>query len=301
MKTRRWIRWFAIATLCAVVLWLVASLAVTWWLVHRRKARFDEPLPAELAGRAESFRLATRDGEELGAWFVDATRSQAPTVLLLHSKDRSRTARVANARVFESAGCAVLLITLRAHGDSTGERNDMGFSARLDVVAAVEWLEQRRPAAPIVVCGSSLGAAAGAFAAGELGERVDGYIFECMYPDLSRATRDRLRVFLPPVLDDIAYGGLRLWALVLLPDLDQIAPIQALERIPNDVPVLLLAGARDQRTTPDETREMFTRIRDHAQLVFVDDADHDQLIDRQPAAYAHAVLDFAGRVERERH
>jgi len=301
VKTRRWLRWAVIATVCAIVGWLGSSFAVAWWLIHRHGPRFDEPLPAEFAGRAESFWLATRDGEELGAWFLDATRAEAPTVLLLHSKDRSRTSRVPNARVFEQAGCAVLLITLRAHGDSTGERIDVGFSAQLDVAAAVDWIEKRRPAARIVVCGSSLGAAAGAFAAGELGERVDGYVFECMYSDLTEASRNRTRVFLPPVLDDVAYYGLRLWALVLLPNWAEIAPVRAIEKIPSDVPVLFLAGARDRRTTPDETRAMFERIRDHARFELLDDAGHDQLIDRQPQVYARAVLDFVGQVERERH
>ena len=62
----------------------------------------------------------------------------------------------------------MLLITLRAHGDSTGALNDIGFGARHDVVAAIDFLERCRPGRPIVVHGASLGAAAALFASAEL-------------------------------------------------------------------------------------------------------------------------------------
>ncbi len=80
---------------------------------------------------------------------------------------------------------------MRAHGDSSGEFNDIGYSARLDVVAAVEFLERRRPARPILIHGTSLGAAAATFAAEELGHRVHGYVLECPYRDLRTAVWNR--------------------------------------------------------------------------------------------------------------
>ena len=42
------------------------------------------------------------------------------------------------------SGYPILMISLRAHGDSTGEFNDIGYGAH-DVVAAVEFLERRHP------------------------------------------------------------------------------------------------------------------------------------------------------------
>jgi alpha-beta hydrolase superfamily lysophospholipase len=79
------------------------------------------------------------------------------------------------------------MISLRAHGDSTGDFNDMGYSARHDVVAAVEFLERRRPGNPIVIHGLSMGAGAAVFASGELGHRIKGYVLESPYRDLKIA------------------------------------------------------------------------------------------------------------------
>ena len=91
-----------------------------------------------------------------------------------------------------SHGCSVLMISHRAHGDSTGEFDDAGYSARRDVYAAVEFLEQRRPGRPVIVDGNSLGSAAAIFAAGELGHRVAAYILESPYQDLKIAVWNRV-------------------------------------------------------------------------------------------------------------
>jgi alpha/beta superfamily hydrolase len=66
----------------------------------------------------------------------------------------------------------VLAISLHAHGDSTGEINDVGWSARHDVTAAVAFLQRECPKQPVYIVGGSLGAAAAIFAAGELVGRL---------------------------------------------------------------------------------------------------------------------------------
>ena len=129
----------------------------------------------------------------------------------------------------------VLAISLRAHGDSTGEINDIGWSARHDVTAAVAFLQRECPRQPVYIVGRSLGAAAAIFAAGELDGTVAGYFLEQPYKDLKSATWNRLQHYLPPVLDWIAYGGLRLWAPVFLPvDPDQLSPYDHIQDIPRE-------------------------------------------------------------------
>ncbi len=278
MSRRKWWIRVAIAGVAAVACWIGASVLVIAREMRRGKPRFEEPVPLWVSERGEGLRLSTRDGESLGAWFVDARREEA-------------------ARVFEGDGCAVLLVTHRAHGDSTGERDDFGWSARLDVVAAVEWLETRRPAAPIVVCGMSMGAAAATFAGGELGERVDGYVLECLYRDLDSAAWCRAEIHLPPLVDWIGYAGMRLAGEILLPDWRAIAPIDAVGAIPREVPVLLLAGTLDRHAPLEDAREIHARIADHAELVTLESA-HGRLLASCPDEYARAVLDFVREVER---
>jgi alpha-beta hydrolase superfamily lysophospholipase len=188
----------------------------------------------------------------------------------------------------------VLLVTLRAHGDSSGERDDFGWSARHDVSAAVSWLALRRPESPLVVCGSSLGAAAATFAAAEV-DAVDGYILECLYRDLDSAARRRAEVYLPPGLDWLAWAGLRVVAPLVLPHWRICAPIEAIARIPEGVPVLVLAGALDSRATPQDARALLACIAERAELVVLEGAGHDNLDAARPAEYERLAVGFLER------
>jgi pimeloyl-ACP methyl ester carboxylesterase len=211
----------------------------------------------------------------LGAWFA-AGRAERSPVVLLHGNGGTRADCLDLAEFLVKAGHPVLLVTLRAHGDSTGERNDFGYSARHDVVAAVSWLEQNFPRRP-VVWGRSLGAATALFAAGELGERVGGYVLECPYRDLRTAVRNRTRVHLPWPADRVAYAGLALTAPLVLGDVDRISPLDAAAGVPPSVPVLILAGENDQLATPEEAKAIGERIGPRAEVVVFAGAGHVDL------------------------
>ena len=196
------------------------------------------------------------------------------------------------AELLAAEGCTVLLVSLRAHGDSTGEFNDIGYSARHDVIAAVEFLERYRPGKPIVVLGTSLGAAAAVFASGELAHRVAGYILESPYKDLKTAVRNRTENALPPGLDWIAYRGLLLVSSWILPDLNKISPLAAIGGIPGDVPVLILAGGDDRHARPEEAQALHDRVRAHGRLIVFEHGGHMNFPYASPERYRKAVLEF---------
>ena len=223
---RRIRRWLIFAT-ALVPLWLMISLIVAHRLTHRARARFDEPTPRVTWASFESHRLSTSDGHEVGAWFAEG-RADSPSVVLLHGNGGDRASCLPRAELLSKAGYAVLPVTLRAHGDSSGDFNDLGYSARYDVVSAVEFLEHRRPGRPIFILGASLGAAAATFASGDLGTRVAGYLLEAPYLDLKSAVRNRTSNALPIGLEWVAYQGLLLVSPLVLPDLDKISPRDAI-------------------------------------------------------------------------
>jgi alpha-beta hydrolase superfamily lysophospholipase len=281
------------AVLCAA--WLLISMAVAYRLTHRLEARIDETAPSLAWGRLESRRIATRDGEEIGAWFVDG-RADAPGVVVLHGHKGKRGNSLGRAELLAAQGYAVLMVTLRAHGDSTGDYDDIGFGARHDVVAAVEFLEARRPGLPVIVDGNSMGAAAAVFAARELGHRVRGYILESPYQDLKVAVRNRTELALPPVISQAAYAGLRLVAPLFLPHLDEISPLLAIAGIPDDVPVLIMAGEADRRARPEEARALHGRVATHGRLMIIPGADHGDLLHAARDLYTRTILEFCREV-----
>jgi pimeloyl-ACP methyl ester carboxylesterase len=287
---RRWRRRFLIAITLIVLLWLFSSWLVADQMTQRAGTIRPEPVPALNWGKFEPLQLKTNDGQELGGWYLPGQKD-FPVVLLLHGNGGTRADCLAQAEWMAAAGYPVLLITLRAHGDSTGRRNDFGYSAQHDVVAAVDWLKHRGHDKPIV-WGRSLGAAAALFASRELGHRVSGYVLECPYRDLKTAVRNRTRSHLPLPLSWVAYEGLALTAPLILGDVDRISPYYACDGIPGDVPVLLLAGGSDRKATPSESQALADRIGGKARVIVFDGAGHLEMRRTEPNRYREIGLQF---------
>jgi len=142
--------------------------------------------------------------------------------------------------------------------------------------------------------GVSLGSAAAIFASQELGRLVHGYILESPYQDLKTAVWNRTQTYLPPVLAQVAYAGLRAVGLFFLPNLEEIAPLRAIDGIPSDVPVLIMAGLADRLARPDEAKALFDRVASHGELAFFPGADHNNLFPSTPDRYRRMVLDLCG-------
>lgn len=271
-----------------VLAWLGSCAFVAWWTTSRRHTVAYE-FPPTRWEPVEPVRLTTSDGQELGAWYVAGEPGRAAAVLL-HGNGGSRSRQVGLMERLVERGYACLAVTLRTHGDSTGEENDFGWSSRADVLAAVAFLEERRPAEEIVLVGSSMGAVASIFAAGELGERVAGYLLEAPYRDLIKAVEDRTIHYLPRGLDHLAFVGLLLWGRVFLAtDAERIRPIDYVGGFPPDVPAIFLAASEDPMAPPEDVIElegecsavsrveMFTGV-GHVELYRVDEERYTALV-----------------------
>ncbi len=289
-----WIRRTSALLALALILFVVCG----WFAIGRLRTRgrpaHEEAPPQLWAGRVESLRLGARDGEELGAWFVEASDESAPTAILLHGKGGGRSSRVAAAELFRERGCALLLVTLRAHGDSSGASEDFGWSARHDVIAAVDWARAHRPRAPVVLVGASLGAAASVFAAAELGARVEAYWLECLYTDLDSASLRRCEQHLPVGLGRIAHLALRTGATLRWPQWREISPLAHMNELAAPSGVWLLAGGGDELATLDDARALLDASPKSTRLIIIDGAPHDRLVSYDRAAYARAVDEFLG-------
>ncbi|MBN2473525.1 MAG: alpha/beta hydrolase [Pirellulales bacterium] len=286
------LKWLPTVVVLGVLAWLGSSGVVAWNMTRRARPPFEEPAPAVDWGTLEPHRLLTSDGQQIGAWLIRGEASRG-CVLLLHGNGKSRRSMLPLMQLLAGRELGVMAISLRAHGDSTGSTNDFGYSARLDVLAAVEFLEAECPGRPIFLAGRSLGAAAAVFAAETLGHRVAGYFLESPYKDLQSATRNRLAIYLPPMLDDVASAGLRLWSGAFLPvAAAEIAPSNHASSIPRDVPVVVLAGEKDRRATPADVRAVFRQVQSHGAYVAFPGATHGDLYRSDPERYHRALLEL---------
>jgi uncharacterized protein len=288
-KTRKIV---LITILAGSAVWLVSSAIVAWMFTHRLGSPYAESAPHVTWGKLETLRFKTSDNQELGAYLARGDGHKG-CVLLLHGQGSSRHEMLPVMQWLAEADFNALAISLRGHGDSTGQTHDFGWSERLDVIAAVRFLQKEFPQQPIFIEGRSLGAAAAIFAAGELKGEIAGYFLEQPYKDLGSAVWIRLRHQLPPVLDWIAYCGLRLWAPVFLPvDVDQISPYERVRDIPESVPIVFASGTADRHARSEDVVAIYDRVESHAKLVEFKDAAHVGLDRFDPQLYRTTLFDF---------
>ncbi|MEZ6013994.1 MAG: alpha/beta hydrolase [Planctomycetota bacterium] len=286
VRSRR-VRALSLAALL-VLGWLGSSIVVAERLTRHTGAPAGAAPSVDFA-RTEDLTLVARDGAQVPGWAFDVDGARG-TVVLLHPNGGSAASMLGAARLWAELRYASLAVTLRGHGAAEGARNDVGWSARLDVVAAVEWAASRR-AGPVLVHGVSLGAAAACLAATEHSPearaRILGHVLEAPYVDLGAAVRARTTHELPWPLGQVAATGLGLTAWLFIGDVERIAPYRSAPALAGQV--LLLSGLRDTRAPAVETRRFVDALGERAQLL-ERDLDHTGWLAAAPGGWLREDL-----------
>ncbi len=228
-------------------------------------------------------------GAPVHGWFAPPAAPGRGAVLLLHGVWENRRRMLARAERLRAEGYGVLLIDLPAHGESPGARITLGARESTGAGAALAWLRARLPGERIGAIGISLGGAATLLGSTPL--PVEALVLESVYPTIDAALSNRLRVttgavptaILAPLFHMLLPPVLGVGAADLRP-IDRIGGIAA--------PLLLLAGAEDDRTTLAESRALFDAAPAPKRLVVVPGAGHVDLAAHDPAFYWGAVLPF---------
>ena len=181
------------AVVCTI---LVGAFIACWRLASAELApvhfAVGEP-PSDLP--CEPFQLHSESGAKIAGWYIPADDARG-VVILAHPIKGSRLSMIERARLFRSAGYAIVMFDFRGHGESTGDSITIGNLERYDVRAAVEFARSRHPGQPIAVDGWSLGGAA-ALMASPLG--IDALILEEVFPTIEEAVEDRTRIRVGPL------------------------------------------------------------------------------------------------------
>lgn len=225
-------------------------------------------------------------GPDLAAWWVPAERETTTAILCVHGHPRSKAA-VWETVSFLREDHHLLLVDLRAHGDSEGRFTTFGKEEVRDVQAAVSYLQDRDEVEDVAAWGVSMGAATLLLAADP---RLEAVVAESPYADLPGA----VRVPGPPFLDVPVRVLFGLWARLLL-NMDP-AEVRPVDRVPDlPFPTLLIHGAEDATVPVDHGRRIAEAGGDAVEAWFVEGAGHDACHEAAPAAYEERVQAFLDR------
>lgn len=275
-----------IVLLAAVGLY-IAALLVTLWIALRP---WRIPLflsPGSLGTTQERAEFPGPLGL-LKGWWVPC-EDPSCVVVLAHGYYLNRAEMSPAALFLWQAGAACLLFDFRAHGSSAGKVTSLGWREREDVMAAVRHARERYPNKPIVLMGSSMGAAASALAVGDNPQTVDALILDSCYANMDDAAAGWWRFL----------GGKKLM-LVMTP-LRWLAPLVFGFR-PRSVdvarclaqlktPTLLLHGNRDL-IVPLDQAERNAAAGPHVRLVVFENCDHSEARWIHPHRYLAEVQGF---------
>ena len=276
------LRW----ALLVPVLLVVGYFAVGLFVVLRMTApsrETPESTPAAVGLEFMDVDLKSTDGIRLSAWWI-SNGDPPRAALLIHGwgGDKSDEHVLQTARVYERAGYGVLLLDLRAQGESDGNRRTLGYRETRDVRGALAWLEKRGyPEARVVLHGWSMGGATVVRAAPDAG--VAAVVEEAAYADLPLLLEENLPTYtgLPAFFEP----GIMLIA-GLWPDLDpwDVKPEREAARLSAaGVPFLVIHSTTDA-VIPYEHARRFAEAHPEAKLWTLEGYDHVE-------AYTHPAYE----------
>jgi len=224
-RKRRWLLWVIIILLLLIV---IAYFAIGGYAVSDITKIGEHPAftktPGSYGLEYQTVRFSARgDDTEIAAWYIPNSDAER-VMILVHGRDANKRDAVFGtyskfAADLHQAGYAILMIDLRGHGESEGERYSFGVYERRDVLGAVDWLRDHGfQEGGIGVHGMSMGTASVIGAAFEE-PAIEILILESAFANLYPLIQERWEeesglpnFFLPGVfiMNRILYGyGLR--------------------------------------------------------------------------------------------
>jgi hypothetical protein len=221
-------------------------------------------------GPAESVRLRTEDGLDLGAWFAPARPEPARgTVIVFNGNAGNRSYRGTLGSRFVAAGFGVLLFDYRGYGGNAGSPSEKGLAA--DARAARHYVASRPDvdSARIVYFGESLGAGVAVSLALE-------------QPPAALVLRS-------PFSSAVEVGRFHYpWLPVRWILRDRFLSIERIGRVAS--PTLFIAGDEDRIVPASQTSALFDAAREPKALMMMPGADHnDEALAEGPEMIARVV------------
>ncbi|HEX6710435.1 MAG TPA: alpha/beta hydrolase [Rubrobacter sp.] len=229
-------------------------LVVLWMTSPRRKAPEATPVSVGLGYREVEIR--STDGVKLSTWWVPAEDSSRAAVLIPGwGGYKFEEHLLQTVLVYHDAGYSVLLLDLRAQGESEGARRTLGYREVRDVHGALAWLRrQGYEAENVVLHGWSMGGTTALRAAAGTG--VAAVVEEAGYADLPLLLKEKIPEF-------VRFGGLLRPALLLagrvFPDFEpwEVVPKKEAAKLSDEgVPLLIIHSTVDDVVPYEQARTL---------------------------------------------
>jgi hypothetical protein len=240
--------------------------------------------PAELGLEFATVRVAVEPAVDLEAWRIPST-TNGPVVVAFGGYGGSKDGLLPVAREFHRMGAEVWLVDFRGCGGSSGDVTSIGFHEADDVAAAVRQATTGSPR-PVLLFGTSMGAAAALHAVHRGLVSPAGMILECPFDRLLSTAGNRFRLMHLPEFPLahllVFWGGAQLGFNGLAHNpVDYAVSVRC--------PTLLFQGDRDRRVTVAQAGQIAEKLGTNGRFVIFSGLGHESYLAGQPERWREEV------------
>jgi alpha-beta hydrolase superfamily lysophospholipase len=237
----------------------------------------------------DTVRLQRANGDWVDAWYGEPDSLAKGTVILFHGLSANKSYLVREAATFRLMGYRVMLVDLRAHGNSDGQNTTIGRNETEEVRLAYNYIKAK-DTKPVYCWGVSMGAVVLARAVAEGDVQPAGLILELPFASLQSHLKARARVLGFPqqpfaflvtgwIGIERGFNGYRHSTV------DYAAKINC--------PVLVQYGGRDTYVLKSEINAIYQAIPGNRKnVVGYEEAGHESLLMSEPDHWKKTMLDF---------
>lgn len=251
--------------------------------------------PSDLGLRFETHALPGKDGRDLEAWYIPAARSRG-VVAVFPGFGRAKASHLSTAKILNELGYDALLVDFYGTGGSKGSYTTIGWLEAHDVGTAARHARLLAGAKPVVLLGTSMGAAA-VMRAVALGEaRPDAVVLESPYLRFLSSVKRRFELMRFPVTTPFAEWMVVWGSLLHGFNAFSMNPVEYAREV--KVPALALFGEEDLTIKPDEARELYDAIAGPKTLKIFPGIGHNMLSEWRPDEWRETIAPFLKGVTR---
>ncbi len=236
--------------------------------------------PADIGVTYERHVLRGGRGVALEAWLVPRPDAHG-AVVLFHGHAASKDSQLREAKAFHGMGLNALLVDFYGSGGSGGNGTSIGYYEALDVTQAFAYAQRLPRPGPVLLYGTSMGAAAVLKAVADDDLRPAALILECPFDSLLGTVRHRFTsrgVPSFPLADLLVFWGGAQEGFNGF----RYRPVDSAARV--RVPTLLMNGDQDEWVRVDEARAIFDALKGPKTLQLFAGVGHDSCLRRRPSS-----------------
>jgi len=220
----------------------------------------------------DSLKALNKEGIIISFWWMPQGKNKG-TVLLVHGFLMNKSHMLPRAKIYYDLGYNVILMDLRARGQSGGDTTTSGPEIKSDVIAVIDYyLNHQKGYGPLTLVGYSHGGRAVVFAAEKKAADVKAVILESIPYSLTESFK-RTYKFSPPPIPE---GNIA----------------EAFHTI-SKIPILLMIGDTDTAIIPEEAGEIKDACKNSlSQLVIFKGAGHNLAVEKYRSLYIDSIKAF---------